>query len=331
MKRLVMSAFIIAFTIALAACAGTPAQGPAVSLPSADVSETITEAPEIKAGFSIAEEGALSEQLAADIKNECASLGISSQVSVASSPEQQLSDISSMFSAGVSVVVISPLDPDSLDAVLAERDIYDVRVINALSPINGAVDMLISPDYKGIGTKAGQCAVELTGAQGTGCMTLCTDYDSFTMQMMSDGFKEAIRKDKDISLVSEQFCGNDEEAAYSAAKAELASKNIGFIFAQNSALGRGAMRAIEESGKDVKLAVFGGDMDIIKAVSEGKAYASVFFGPGALAHESVLHADNFIKSGSYTPPQYVELNVVVVKQSDAAGYQNETAAHAEIK
>ncbi len=77
--------------------------------------------------------------------------------------------------------------------------------------------------------------------------------------------------------------------------------------------------------------IFGGDMDIVRSVSEGKAYACIFFGPQALAHEAVSHADKFLKSGSYIPPQYFELPVVVIKQADAAGYYIENEPYAEIK
>lgn len=330
MKRLVIWV-IFAFVLILAACGEVPAGAPVDSVPSAEAAETPAETPKVDVGFSLAGECALSRQLAADIQSECDSLGISAQIVTASSSEQQLQDISGMFTAEASVIVIVPIDVDSLDPVLAECDIYGVRVIDALGPINGAVSTLISPDYKDVGSKAGQCAVDLLGSSGGGCMMLCTQYDSFTMQMMSDGFGDVIGKDKDVTLVSEVFCGTDEEKAYAAAKSELASKDIDFIFAQDSALGRGAVRAIEESGKDVKLVVFGGDMDMIGAVSQGKAYACVFFGPGALAREAVSQADQLLKSGSYVPPQYLELSTVVVKQADAAGYYNEAAQHAEIK
>jgi autoinducer 2-binding periplasmic protein LuxP len=168
----------------------------------------------------------------------------------------------------------------------------------------------------------------LAGSGGT-CMLLNTEYDSLTMQLMSDGFKAGINGQSNISVVSEQYCGSDEKLAYSTVKAELAAKEISFIYAQDPALARGAMRAIEESGKDVKLAAFGGDMDIINAVSTGKAYACIFFSPGALAREAMSNADNFIKSGTYIPTQYTELSIVMAKQAEASGYYKEGAEYAE--
>ncbi len=331
MKKLVIFAMILITALTLAACGNVPAQAPAGSQLDSEPDDTVTEteSPSIDVGFSLAGEGHFSDQLAADIKSECASLNIVPQVSIASSAEQQKSDISSMLLAGASVVVVVPLDADSLDSMLSECETYDVRVINALDPVNGTVSMLISPDYKEIGKKAGQAAAGLLGSPGGRCMLLKTDYDSFTMQMMTDGFGAGIAKNKNISIVSEPYCGSDEELAYSTTKDELSRKDVSFIFAQSAALGRGAMRAIEESGKDVKVVVFGGDMDIINAVSSGKAYASIFFGPRVLAREAASHADKFVKSGSYAPPQYVEVPVVVVKQADASTYYSENERHAQ--
>jgi ribose transport system substrate-binding protein len=331
MKRLVIYAMILITALTFVSCGDVPAQAPAGSQPGPEDTVAETEAPKIDVGFSLVGEGAFSDQLAIDIKSECASLNIVPQISIAASAEQQRRDISSMLLAGASVLVVVPLDADSLETMLAECETYDVRVINALDPVNGSVNMLISPDYKEIGKKAGQAAAELLGASGGGCMLLNTDYDSFTMQMMTDGFTAAVAKNKNISIVSEPYCGSDEELAYTTTKDERSKKGIDFIFAQNAALGRGAMRAIEESGKDVKAVVFGGDMDIISAVSSGKVYASIFVGPRALAREAVSHADKFIKSGSYAPPQYTQLPVVVVKQADASGYYAENEPHAQAK
>jgi ABC-type sugar transport system substrate-binding protein len=228
------------------------------------------------------------------------------------------------------VIVIDPVDVDSLEMVIAECATNNADVINMIEPINGYVSTLISPNFKAIGESAGEYASELLADSGGNCMILKTEYGSLNMQLMSDGFEAGIDGEDDISVVSDPFCGSDEELAYSTVKAELASNDIDFIFAQNSALAKGAVKAVDESGKDVKIVAFGGDMDIINAVSQGEIYASIFFGPGALAREAVSNADNFIKSDSYVPPQYVELSKVTVKQADAAGYYKEGEDHAEI-
>lgn len=332
MKKLTIFILMLITAVTTSACGDVPTQAQVTPTDSAappTASVTVSEVPKIDIGFSLAGEDALSKQLAADIQSECSSLGYTAQISTAATAEQQQKDIQSMLAGRASVIVIDPVDVDALETVLAECEIGNAKVINIIDPINGYVSTLISPNYKTIGEKAGQYAAEVLGATGGGCMLLNTSYDSFTMQLMSDGFNAALEGQANITVASEQFCGADEELAYSTVKSELASKDIKFVFAQSSPLAKGAIRAIEESGKDIKLVAFSGDMDIISAVSSGKAYAAIFFGPAALARQAVSNADSIIKSDSYAPPQYTELTIITVKQADAAGYYKEGAAHAE--
>lgn len=327
MKKLAAAAMIIITALIICACGEAPVGAQATASASASASAADDSAAKADIGFSLADRGAFSDKLIEDIESECASLKLMASVAEAASAEQQREDISEMLNAKPSVIVVDPVDVDSLETELAECDTHNVQVINAIDPVNGNVSMLISPNYTTIGEKAGQCALEAL-ASGGGCMLLGTEYDSFTMQLMTDGFNSKIGGNSSISVVSEQFCGTDEEKAYETVKSEL-TKDIAFIFAQGPELGRGAIRAAQESGKDVKIAVFGGDMDIIGAVSSGEAYAAIFCGPGALAREAVSQASQFLASESYVPPQYSEIPVAVVKQADAPSYYAEGEIYAE--
>ncbi len=330
MKKLAAAAVIIITALTVCACGESPVDAQATV--SAPVSATVAEdsaAAKADVGFCLADRGAFSDKLIEDIESECASLKIKASVTEAASAGQQREDLSEMLNAEPSVIVVDPVDVDSLETELAECDVHNVQVINVVDPVNGKASMLISPNYTAIGEKAGQCALDAL-ASGGGCMLLGTEYDSFTMQLMTDGFNSKVEGNGGISVVSEQFCGTDEEKAYETVKAEL-SKDIAFIFAQSPELGRGAIRAVKESGKDVKIAVFGGDMDIIGAVSSGEAFAAIFCAPGALAREAVSQASQFLASESYVPPQYSEIPVTVVKQADAPSYYAEGEIYAEAK
>ena len=151
-------------------------------------------------------------------------------------------------------------------------------------------------------------------------MLIKGDYDSFSMQLMTDGFMEEINTDKDVSLIAEEYCGDDEQKAYEAANRAIANEEIGFIFAQSDTLGLGAIRAIEENGGGITLVVFGGDMDIIEAAASGTVHSAIFFGPAELAKETVYIADRFIKNETYEPPPYLELRIEAAQQSDASRY-----------
>jgi len=341
MKRLLIIIMIIAALAAFAACGAQEepeaAQTPvpvstydeSASLQDDEGGEAYTQ---LEIGFSLAGVGAFYEQLVLDIERECGEMNYIAHIKTAATVEEQSEHIRNMLSTGVAVIAIDPVDVDALEQVLAECETQNVPVINIIDSINGLVSTLIAPDYISIGKSAGRDAVELFGSSDGNCMVLKTDYASFTMQLMSDGFLEEIDKDRDVSLISEHFCGDDEESAYFLTKAELLKEgsDINFIFAQSEAIGRGALRAIEELGSDIKMTVFGGDMTLISAVVEGKVHSCIFFGPAQLANETVFYADRFVKSESYDPPQYSELRIEAAQGSDADDYSGQGGLHAQI-
>jgi len=340
MKRLNFLVTILLIVVLFSACGGEAELPEASTVPVPTVNYSVEEDSEDeqedifrkKIGFSLAGEGAFYDQLAIDIEKECASLNYEPHIITADSAKKQEQDIKAMLSTGVSVIIIDPVDVDLLEGVLAECETQSVPVINIIDSINGLVSTLISPDYLSIGKSAGQRAVDLLGELGGGCMMLKTDYDSFTMQLLSDGFNSVIDEDEKVSLVSEQFCGDDEETAYILTKSELlsANKKIDFIFAHSSRMALGALRAIDETSKDVKVVVFGGDMEIIEAVNSGDVAAAIFFGPGELAANAVYYANKFAKDETYQPPQYKELIVQTAEIDTIEEYLASGEIHAEI-
>mgnify|MGYP000377400542 CR=1 FL=1 len=331
MRKLTLFILILAMLIVSAACGADPASADISEPPSATpIAVDDVEMPsQPQIGFSLAGEGPFYDQLTKDIEAACAAHDYEANIVAADSGDKQKSDIRSMLSAGAAVIVIDPVDVDALETVLAECETGGVPVINIIDSINGLVSTLISPDYIEIGKSAGQRAVSLYGEQQGKCMELKIDYDSFIMQLMSDGFNSAIAEDSDVSLTTEKYCGNDEEKAYQAVKNDLWLNDTNFIFAQSAALARGAMRAIDESGKEVSLVVYGGDMDIIEVVSNGKVNMAMFIDTAQIAQKAVADADSFINNASYAPPQYQKLDVYTVTADNAAEYLSADSLYAK--
>jgi len=338
MKKFIATILVIIMIFAFAACGAPDAEAiealgepsEAAILPSTPSADIVEEIVQTKIGISLAGEGAFYQQLTIDIEKECTALNYEADIEVALTADEQSQQLYTMISTGVEVVVIDAVDVDSLEAVLAECELQEIPVINILDSINGLVSTLITPDFLSIGMSAGRDAVELYGKSGTGCMVIKGDYDSFSMQLMTDGFIEEIGKDKDVSLVAEEYCGDDEQKAYEAASRAILSEEIGFIFAQSDTLGLGALRAIEELGSDITLVVFGGDMKIIEAAVSGTVHSAIFFGPGELAFNTLYITDRFIKTEAYEPPQYVELKIEAAQESDASRYFIEGGIYAQI-
>ena len=280
-------------------------------------------------GVSLAGEGGFYEQLSAEISAACASYGYEVSVVSADTGDKQKADIQAFLSAGVSVMVIDPVDVDVLETALAECDTDGVPVINIIDSINGMVSTLISPDYIEVGKAAGARAMALYGETGGACLELKTDYDSFIMQLKSDGFRTALGKDGKVTVAAEKYCGTDEEMAYESVKAELGLGNVSFIFAHSATLAHGAIRAIGESGKDVSLVVYGADQEIMDALSSGVVDMALFIDPAQTAKLAITDADGFIKNSDYVPAQYQPLTVYAVTAENVAQYYTADNAYAK--
>lgn len=338
MKKLLIIGLVIIMIFALAACGQTKTQDvEALGTPTTLAIEQPTPMPDIveatqtdKIGFSLAGEGAFYDQLVLDIASESSALGFEADIKVAANAKEQVQQLYTMISTGADVIVIDAVDVDSLESVLAECETQGIPVVDIIESINGLVSTLITPDYLSIGRSAGRDAVELFGRSGTACMLIKGEYDSFSMQLMTDGFLEEINKDKDVTLGAEEYSGNSEQRAFEAASKAIASEEIGFIFAQSDILGLGALRAIEERDSDITLVVFGGDMKLIEAAVAGKVHSAIFFGPKALAKEAVYVADRFLKNDTYEPPQYIEVKIEAAQQADASRYFIDGGIYAQI-
>ena len=339
MKRLVAIILVLVTLFALSACSDTNQDSTNI-LPdtstilteqqTAQTVETDESALENTIGFSLAGDDSFSQQIKSDFEAKCLELGYSALIETASSAEEQITQIRAMVSQSVDVIIIEPVNVDELESVLAECDSQDIPVIDVVESINGLVSTLIAPDYLAIGKSAGNDAVELFGDGGQ-CLLIKTSYDSFPMQLMTDGFMEEISKDKDVTLYGEEYCGNDEELAYEAARMAILGGEVDFIFAQSAALAKGALRAANDFASEIKIVAFSGDMELISAAVEGKIYSCIFFGPKDLTDKIVYVADRFMKNAAYVPDQYIELSIEAAQGDGAAQYYVEGELYAEIK
>ena len=337
MRRIIAVLLVLALAFAFTACSDKQQEDTMIS---PDTITLQTEQPtpsgevdEVEAsnmiGFALAGDDSFSTQLEADLQTECGALGYEAVITRAQTAVEQNSQISSMISDNISVIVVQPVDVDELESILEECSTHDIPVIDIVESINGLVSTLITPDYLAIGKSAGRDAVELFGDTSGKCLLIKTAIDSFSMQLMTDGFLEEIGKDKDVTLLDEAYCGSDEQKAYEAAKNAILGEEVNFIFAQSDVLAKGALRAIEEFQSSVKLVAFGGDMELIGAAVDGKVHSCIFFGPKDLANQTMYIADRLMKNPAYLPEQYIELTIEAAQGSSASDYYVDGGIYAE--
>ncbi len=326
MKKSIFFLIILAILM-LCACANEAEIGPEID----EGDDEVIVDPRIQIGFSLAGDGPFYEQLKIDIEQTCERLNYKPNILTADSAEQQQQDIMSMLSDGVKVIVINPVNGDKLETVLAECESAEVPVVSILREINGIYSSLISVEYKAVGEAAAQRAAELLSQQEEGgrCLILRSDYGSCSAQLLSDGFTDVVSENDKLTLVSETLGGSDEEEAYKQAKSKIAGEGVNFIFAQNASLAKGAVRAVKESGKQVYIAVFGGEMDLIKSVAAKEIDMAMFYGSKELAEYSIGVANEFINSVTYEPAPYIGLTINTATADNAAGFISDSLLSAQ--
>lgn len=317
MKKTISMFFILVLLFVFCAC---EAQVPETTDSPLNESDDDIIDTRIKIGFCFPSDDAFYQQLGADIEQLCEVLDYAPRIMTASTAAQQQNNIMTLLAENVAAMVIDPVDVDALETVLDECESLEVPVINVRDMINGVVSTLISPNYLEAGELAAKRAGSLLGDSENGkCLIIKYSYDSFIMQLLTDGFSTVVESNKQLTLEGEIFC-LDEQSAYEETKDKIRELDVNYIFAQNADLARGALKAIEESSSVVKLVVFSGEMELIEKVQSGEIDAAVFYGPMELARFAVGVADEYIKSVTYAPEPYMELSLNVVTADNAADY-----------
>lgn len=328
MKKNILIFIILAMLMLISACAKVAETEPGLD----DEGDDVVDDPRIQIGFSLAGEGDFYNQLKIDIEQLCERLNYKVSVLTAASAEQQQRDIKSMISLGAQVIIIDPVNGDMLESVLAECESDDVHVVGILREINANYSTLISAEYRAIGEAAADRAAMLFSEQEepARCLILRSDFRSCASQLLSDGFTGVVSANDKLILVSETLVDNDEEEAYKEAKSKINSEGVNFIFSHDASLARGALRAVKESGKQVHIVVFGGEMDLIKSVASGEIEMAIFIGTKELAEYSIGVANEFINSVTYEPVPYIGLTINTVTSENAAGYISESLLSAQV-
>ena len=87
--------------------------------------------------------------------------------------------------------------------------------------------------------------------------------------------------------------------------------NIDAVFAHNDEMALGALKAIEASGRDIKIVGFDATADAVKAVKEGKMAATVAQQPALIGSMGVDAVSKILAGESV--PEYLPVSLKLIK------------------
>src|SRR5580704_2118049 len=233
---------------------------------------------------------------------------------------KQVSDVESLLSRGIKVLVISPLQAQALTPIVKQAMEANIPVVTLDRAVNTKVTCQVGAQNKPIGVEAGKFIAEKLNGKGNVIEVQGTAGASATIDR-HDGFREALKDSPGIKVVADQFCDYLREPAVKFVEDMLQRFGPGqlqAIYAHNDEMALGAIKAVEAAGRSKEIVVIGidGQNSAFQAVKDGKL-AATFIYPFC-APEGIEYAYKIAK-GEQVPP-VVELKSTQVDPSNIDQY-----------
>jgi ribose transport system substrate-binding protein len=235
----------------------------------------------------------------------------------------QLTIVENMITSGISALVITPSSSQSLAQALKECKDKGIPVINLDTKIDQkvideagiTVPFFGTDNYKG--AKLAGEYVAKNFPKGTKVAIL---KGIEGQQNASDRYKGFVDGAGDaITVVAEQTANWEVDQGYTAAQNIInANPDIQLFFCSNDNMGIGAIRAIEEAGKQDKIKVIGFDgvSEALNLVESGKMLCTVAQDPAQMGKLGIENALKLINGG--TVEQSVDTGSKLITKDNVA-------------
>lgn len=266
--------------------------------------EEVTEEPpaeeQIKIGYSTMDmEQPYWQQYAKGIEDACTEAGYEFVLSdQKSSQETMVSGCLDLINQGISALIVSPIEPAALPAVIDTAHESDIPVIIGDVGVAGDYDaFVLSNNYDG-GRMAAEYLVEQMGDKpGTKEVLIILLTPGVAVGgIRAAGFRDEIEKHSDFKIVAELVGDNNVEGGYKVTQDTLSSNpDLVGIYACHDPEAEGAAQALKAAGKDavkdVLVIGFNADppaLDLIKSGEMGATIRQDPYGQGRTCLETAI-------------------------------------------
>ena len=225
--------------------------------------------------------------------------------------DKQAKQIEGFIADKVDVIVISPCSSVKIGDSIVKANNANIPVFTAdisNNSGNGKVITHIASDNEQGGRLAARLIARAVGYSGK---VGIIDHPGITStEERVNGFREMIRKFPDIKVVSTVSAwGQREKAVVAMKKIVQDVPDVKGVFAINDVCALGALEVVEESKKTGQIFIVGYDaeMDVRKAISQGKIYADVRQYPLKIGQETIKSINEYFKGIKLPPVLLVEV------------------------
>src|SRR6516162_1515564 len=233
---------------------------------------------------------------------------------------KQVSDVESLMTRGIKVLVISPLQAQALTPIVKQVIDAKIPVVTLDREVNTNGTCRIRAENKPIGENAGKLIIEKLSGKGNIIEVQGTAGASATIDR-HNGFRDSLKAAPDIQVVADQYCDYLREPAVKFVEDMLqrfGPGQIEAIYAHNDEMALGAAKAVADAGRTKEMIIIGidGENSAFEAIKEGKLTATFIY--PFCAPEGVMYAYKIAKGEQV--PEHVVLNSTRVDASNVDQY-----------
>ena len=213
----------------------------------------------------------------------------------------------------VSVLLINPTDSDAVRSAVRAANRAKVPVVTLDRAANGGeVASHIASDNVAGGEMAGTLIVELLGGSGN-VVELQGVPGTSAARDRGHGFHNIVDAEAGIKVVASQPADFDRTKGLNVMENILqAQRDVQAVFAHNDEMALGALKAIQASGRDIKVVGFDGTDDGVAAVNNGTMVATVAQQAAMIGEMGVETAAKVVKGEAV--PDYTPVPLKVIQK-----------------
>ena len=221
----------------------------------------------------------------------------------------QANQLANAAATGAGAVIVNPTDSDAMAPAVKQLTDAKIPVVAVDRAVNNAeVSSYIASDNVGGGKQAAKALSEAIHGEGE-ILVLQGKTGSSASRERGQGFEEGLKDSPNIKVVAKQTAEFERVKGLDVTTNLLqAHPNVKAIFAENDEMALGAIEALgSKAGKDVKVIGFDGAEDALKAIKDGRMYASIAQQPVKMAEQAVIEASKLLKGETATKKMQVEV------------------------
>lgn len=228
-------------------------------------------------------------------------------------PAKELANVEDVVNKDIKVLLINPTDSDAVRSAVRAANRADVPVVTLDRAANDSkVAGHIASDNVAGGEMAGQLIVDLLGGKGR-VVELQGVPGTSAARDRGQGFHNVVDKVDGIQVVASQPADFDRTKGLNVMENILqAQGEIDAVFAHNDEMALGALKAIQASGRDIKVVGFDGTDDGVAAVKAGDMAATVAQQAGKIGEMGVETAAKVAQGESV--PEYTPVPLQVIQK-----------------